>query len=107
MYLFRSCSTTAGSVRCAAFFQCSVSMVPLDSTSRFVIQTLIYYSCLRYLAHQFEEDWDQFREEIVPWFPPTEHQSCALNLNQIKNSIWKLMDYDCRVSKDLCDEVSI
>ncbi|KAK7603661.1 hypothetical protein V9T40_003660 [Parthenolecanium corni] len=62
-----------------------------------------FFSAL-YLAHQFEEDWDQFREEIVPWFPPTEHQSCALNLNQIKNSIWKLMDYDCRVSKDLCDE---
>ncbi len=64
-----------------------------------------YTSIRRYLAHEIEEDWVLLRREIVPWFPVAKYESNYAEMLKIKNNIWNRMNYECFVTKDMCDQV--
>lgn len=69
-------------------------------------QLSFIFTVYSYLAHEMQEDWDLFKNEITPWFPVDGHESNVDELTKMKNDIWSRIDYEGFVSKESCDDVS-
>lgn len=54
-----------------------------------------------------QEDNEDIRSKIIPWYPGKDDKTKTLMLHSFKNELWFRMKFRCNVSKRHCDEVSV